>query len=257
MYIPFRDIGIPALASCIMTIMIFASVLMTSAQVRQSSSYRIEADSVNFGGGLSTSTNYSLESTAGEIATGESASASFSLKAGYQQMTNNFISISAAPSVTMTPSLGGITGGIANGTSSVVVTTDSAGGYRLSIRGSASPSMTSVAHSIADYTTQTSDPDFVFTASGTSAYFGYSPRGGDIVTRFRDDGASCNVGSSDTDLRCWDGLTTSDVAIAEGTDANTPLGATTSVHFRVGVGSLANQPEGIYVATTTLTAISL
>ena len=50
------------------------------AQVRSSASYQLQSDSLNVGGGLSTSTSYISESTVGEVATGESSSASYMLK---------------------------------------------------------------------------------------------------------------------------------------------------------------------------------
>ena len=85
-----------------------------------SSNYKIESDSVNFGGGLSESASYRLESTAGEVATGDSSSASFRLHAGYQQMHETYIAFDdPADDVTMSPSLGGITGGTSNGATSV------------------------------------------------------------------------------------------------------------------------------------------
>ncbi len=92
---------------------------ISHAESMQSPSYRIESDSVNFAGGLSSSTNYALESTLGEIATGESGSTSFNLKAGYQQMTSSYIALTTPASVIMTPALSGIVGGESNGSTTV------------------------------------------------------------------------------------------------------------------------------------------
>ncbi|HMO77703.1 MAG TPA: hypothetical protein PKA42_01060 [Candidatus Paceibacterota bacterium] len=217
----------------------------------------MQSDSVNFSGGLSDSASYSLESTAGEIATGLSDSASYSLRAGYQQMQEVSISMTAAANVVMSPTIGGITGGVANGSTSVSVLTDSPAGYQLSIQTEDSPSMQKDGDTIADYVPVASpDPDLVFLTNPTQAHFGFSPEGDDIIDRFRDNGSLCDVGGNNTPLVCWDGLSISEKIIAQGL-TNHPGGATTTIHFRVVVGGGVVVPEGEYVATTTLTAIAL
>jgi hypothetical protein len=116
--------------------------------------------------------------------------------------------------------------------------------------------MQSVSDTISDYVAG-ANPDFAFTTTGTEAHLGYSPEGSDIVVRFKDNGVSCNVGSDDTVLACWDGLSTSPTRIAESSSANHPNGATTTINFRVGIGGSVGQAPGTYVATTTLTALPL
>lgn len=235
---------------------LFLGLFLASAQSMQSSNYRIESDSVNFGGGLTTSTNYSLESTGGEIATGDASSASYKLKAGYQQMHGSYIAMSGGDAVVLAPSIPGITGGIANGSTTVTVITDSAAGYQLTIAASQNPAMQKGGDTIADYT-PIGNPDFTFATAASDAHLGYSPTGVDIASRFKDDGADCGVGSGDVELACWDGLSTSDVLIAESAGPNQPAGATTTINFRVGIGGSVNQAPGAYTATTTLTALSL
>lgn len=222
----------------------------------QSNNYSIQSDSINFAGGFSSSSNYVLESTAGEVGTGESDSTNYSLKAGYQQMLDVYIAISGASDVNMTPSIPGVTGGTANGSTTITVTTDSPSGYQLTIASSQSPSMNSGSNSIADYV-PTGNPDFTFTAGTADAYFGYSPEGGDIVARFKDNGSACNTGSLNTSFACWDGLSTSEETIASAAGSNHPSGATTTVRFRVGVGGSVAQAPGVYTATTTITALPL
>jgi hypothetical protein len=252
-----RDLYVTSLIAILFTPVLLTWISIGSAQVMQSNNYRIQSDSLNFGGGLSTSTNYTLESTVGEVATGDSDSASYGLRAGYQQMVNTFISMTAPQSVIMSPSIPGISGGIANGSTTVTVTTDSAAGYQVTIAAAQSPALVKGGDSVADYTPAGSDPDFTFTTNSVDAHFGYSPSGVDVITRFKDDGASCNTGILDTALACWDGLDTAEEAIVRGTSANTPNGATTTVHFRVGIGGSVVQTQGTYTATTTLTAIPL
>jgi hypothetical protein len=252
-----RDTLVTAIAALLFTPILIFGISLSSAQTMQSTNYRIQSDSVNFGGGLSTSTNYGLESTAGEIATGDAASASYNLKAGYQQMLTTFISMTAVSSVLMTPSIPGVSGGIANGSTTVTVTTDSASGYQMTIIASQNPAMQKGSDTIADYVPG-GNPDFTFTTNATDAHLGYSPSGVDVTSRFKDNGTVCGTGGSqDTNLACWDGLSTSAVEIVRRTSANTPNGSTTTVNFRVGIGSSVVQTGGTYIATTTLTAVTL
>lgn len=251
-----RDTFVTALTALICTPVLLLCISLVSAQTMQSTNYRIQSDSINMGGGLSSSTNYTLESTAGEVATGDSDSASYGLRAGYQQMVNTFISMTAPGNVSMTPTLSGIVGGTANGSTTVTVTTDSSAGYQLSISASQSPAMQKGADSISDYVPG-GNPDFIFNTNADDSHFGYSPSGVDTATRFKDNGITCGGGSQENDLACWDGLDTVDEAISVRTSANTPDGSTTTVNFRVGIGSSVIQTSGTYTATTTLTAVSL
>jgi len=231
--------------------------ILVFSQAMQSSSYKIQFDSVNTGGAFASSTNYSLEDTVGEAGTGESTSASYSLKAGFQQMNETFLSITAAGDVTMTPALGGVSGGTSNGSTQSTVTTDSAAGYQLSIVASSSPALVSGANTIADYTPAGANPDFTFSVLSTASEFAFTPEGTDITQEYKDDGASCNTGSSDATDKCWNSLATSNEVIASATAANHPSGTQTTIKFRVEIGSARTQPEGTYTATTTLTAVAL
>lgn len=238
------------------TLLLLLCLQVGEAQVRTSSNYQLQSDSINIGGGFSSSTNFVQESTLGEIATGRSDSATYSLRAGYQQMQPVYIAMTAADNVVMDTSLPGITGGTSNGTTSVVVTTDSPSGYSLTIKAANSPAMQSGAYSIADYVQGTSS-DFVFTTGSSDAHFGYTPSGAEISQYFKDDGANCGVGTGDIPLTCWAGLSTAPFTIAQTTNANHPSGATTTLNFRVGLGGVNNIPAGLYIATTTLTALPL
>ncbi len=254
---PFRSFSIVLLEAGLVTALVVGSFLVVQAEVRTSPSYQLQSDSINFSGGLSTSSNYALESTAGEVATGNSDSASYSLRAGYQQMQEVFLSMTAPADVVMSPNLGGITGGVANGTTNVVITTDGPAGYELTISAENSPAMQMGAESIANYVTDASpEADYTFTTDPTEAYFGFSPEGNDIDDRYRDNGAACGVGVLDTSLACWDAVVTTPVVIASG-PANQPLGATTTLRFRVEIGNAAPVLAGTYIATTTLTAVAL
>jgi hypothetical protein len=222
----------------------------------ESGSFQIQSDSINFAGGLSSSTSYVLESTAGEVGSGNSNSTNYKLKAGYQQMQEVYIALSGSADVTMSPAISGVTGGESNGSTTVTVITDSPAGYSLTIESQTSPAMQGPSASIADYV-PTGNPDFSFITGVNDAHFGFSPEGVDVVQRFRDNTSLCNVGGLDTSFACWDGLAVTAQTIASASNANHPQGATTTLRFKVGIGGGVGQAPGVYTATTTLTAIPL
>jgi hypothetical protein len=244
--------------SVVLTVVILASLPAAFGQVRQSTNYQIESDSVNFAGSRSTSTNFTLEDTAGEIATGRSTSTNYRLNAGYQQMQEVYIALSAAPDVIMDTTIPGLSGGEANGSTTVTVTTDSRAGYQLTIAAENDPAMQSGADTIADYSPVGAVPDFTFTYGASEAVFGFTPEGADVAVRYLNDGLNvCGTGSLEAADACWDGLGTTSVPVATAATSNHPTGATTTIKFRTAIGSSVGQPPGVYVATTTLTALPL
>ncbi|MFT5036705.1 MAG: hypothetical protein ACI9VM_000268 [Candidatus Azotimanducaceae bacterium] len=232
------------------------SLHSVQAQVRSSTNFQIQSDSINIGGGLSSSTNYSLESTAGEIASGPSDSTTYSLRAGYQQMQEVYLVLSAVPDVVMFPSLPGIGGGESNGSSTLTATTDSPSGYQLTFEASDNPSMTSGANTVADYVPG-GDPDLFFTTGTSDAHFAYSPFGTHVVQNFQTNGAACNISGSASTTACWDGLSTTAEVISQSSSPNQPTGTDTTIYFKVGIGSSVVQAPGTYVATTTVTLLAL
>ncbi len=240
----------------ICTTLILTSLQLGFAQVRSSSNYQIQSDSINNGGGLSESDSFSLESTIGESATGPSDSTTYSLRAGYQQMQEVFISISDATEVFLSPDIGGLSGGTSNGSTSVVVTTDSPSGYSLTITTPNDPAMNSPTDSIANYPATTT-PDFLFEVGDGEAFFGFTVEGIHAGSTFRDNGIACNIGTGNVTDRCWRALTTNDILIARSGQPNHPNGSTTTVKFRVGVGQNAGVASGLYIATSTMTALPL
>ncbi len=242
--------------SLVLTVIVCSLLSLSDAQVMNSSNFSIERDSINFGGGYSSSTNYQQESTFGEVGTGRSSSTNFRLDAGYQQMGTSYISLSLIGDVTLGPSLG-LAGGTATGSTYFIVTTDNRLGYRATLEASAAPAMQSAFGSIANYVPGTSDPDFSFTTNSDQAHFGFTPEGPDIAGRFKDNGGLCGIGALDTTDACFDMVSTTPVEIARRATSNHPLGATTTLKFRVGIGSGAAVNAGTYVATSTVTAITL
>lgn len=243
--------------SFVTTLIIVLLLNVASAQVMSSSNYGIRSDSINVGGGFSSSANYQEQDTIGEVGSDVSSSTNYELKAGYQQMQEVYIAMSSVTSVNLSPSLGGLSGGMATGSSPVVITTDDPAGYQLLYSAQNSPAMQSGVNNISDYLPAGVVPDFLFVATPGKAYFSFSPEGSDISSRYKDNGSICGNGGNDTPDRCWDGLSTSTKIISQGSVANHPLGTVTNIKFRLNIGTGAIVPEGLYTATTTLTALAL
>ncbi len=246
----FALFSLPALAALALPLIAFAAVM-------QSTGYKIQTDSINIGGVLSTSTTYIEQDTVGEVATGRTASASYLLSAGYQAMQDVSISITSPVDVALSP-INGLTGGTSSGSAVWTVTTDDPAGYAVSIKSSTNPALKSstFGSSFSDYT-PASDPDFAFTLPTTQSRFGFSPEGTDIVQKYKDNGSICNTGASDTTDACWDGLNTTGTTIAQSATSNHPSGTPTTVKFRAGSGTAKIQDTGSYSATVTVTATAL
>jgi hypothetical protein len=239
---------------------VLACLQLSFAQVRSSANYQLQSDSVNIGGGLSSSGSYTQESTVGEIATGVGSSTNYQLRAGYQQMQEVYISLTTGGDVFLAPDITAITGGISDGYTQVTVTTDSPTGYALTIEAGSDPAMKSGSNSILDYHSNQFTPYAEgFNIAPLNNAFGYAPFGSDVVEYFRDDAiGNCGSGGvNSTPLTCWEGLTISPVTISQGTNSNHPFGVATDIDFRVEVQAGAGIVAGDYLATTTLTALPL
>jgi hypothetical protein len=252
-----RSFWVALTQACTGTVFVVVVSVGVYAQVMSSGSYQIQSDSINVGGGYSSSSNYVQESTAGEVATGQSTSANYSLKAGYQQMQEVYISLSTVADVVLSPAIGGLSGGVSNASTTFTIITDSPSGYQVTYYSALAPAMQGPFSVINNYTPAGTVPDFSFVTTSTQAHFGFSPEGVDIVSRYRDNGSVCGVGSGNTSVTCWDMVSTTPQQIVVGTDSNHPLGATTTLRFRVGIGNSVGLTAGTYTATTTLTAIPL
>lgn len=237
----------------------FILPLVAFSAVMQSSSYKIESDSINIGGTEnSISSNYGLSDTVGEVGTGNSTSTSYNLYAGYRTMTGAYVAISAPADVTMSPSINGLTGGTSNGSAAWTVTTDSPSGYTLAVRASTNPALKSSDDSFADYTIAVPTlPDFTFSIAATASEFGFTPEGSDITQTYKDNGSSCNAGISDTADACWFNFSATDNTVAQSAGANTPSGTATTVKMRSQSGTSHIQTSGTYTATITATATAL
>ena len=241
----------------IFSIVISMPIHYVYSQVMQSTTYKIQSDSINFGGKNSTSATYSLEDTIGEIASGRSAGTAYALGAGYQQLNEpTYITLTAASDLSL-GSIGGIVGGSTTGSQSWIVTTNNATGYSLSVKASTAPALKSGTYSFADYTPAGPDPDLAFTIAPTSSGFGFSPEGTDVIQRFKDNGSVCNAGSLNTTDACWDGFATTTKIVSLRNSSNLPSGSTTTLKYKVETGSSHIQEAGDYSAVITVTALTL
>ncbi|HTK33483.1 MAG TPA: hypothetical protein VL335_02985 [Candidatus Paceibacterota bacterium] len=186
-----------------------------------------------------------------------------------QTITSEIAFATPAANVTMSPSLGGITGGTSNGQTQVVVTTNNSTGYNMTLTASSSLGMIGNASSsnyIPAYVPAAGlTPDYSFTTPANAARFGYSVAAsstGDNVTLFKNSGAACNTGSntnsptSNTTINCWLNASTTAITIINRSLQTPASGATSTVYFRVNITSNPSPviPNDTYVATSTLTA---
>ncbi len=227
------------------------------AEVRSSTNFMIESDSINAGGkDLATSSNYSVKDTIGEQATGISTSTNYKISAGYRQLQPDYIAVSAPGSVTITPALPGLSGGTSNVSVSTTVTTDSGSGYSLKIKADSSPALSSTSSAFNDYTPVTpSVPDYNFSISSTTSEFGYTLEGPHLKQKFLDDGSSCNTGSQDTTDKCWLNFTTSSEEVIKSFNSNHPNGTDHSLKLQAESGSDNLQTSGVYKADIVITVV--
>lgn len=181
------------------------------------------------------------------------------LNAGYRQMNETYLAISSPADVTMSPVIGGVTGGTGNGLAVWNVKTDSPAGYQVSAKASTSPALKFGSYVFADYTEASAGiPDYNWSVATADSEFGYTVEGSGAVLKFLDNGSSaCNTGSSNTTDRCWYKFATSDFGIVNSSLPNHPLGTDTTIKFKAQSGSGHLQAEGSYEATITVTALPL
>lgn len=223
-----------------------------AAYVAASANYRLELDSVNFGGGLSESLNYKVEDTLGEVGSGPGASSNYNLEAGYQQVTSSMFFLTAPATVDLSPDIR--PGEQANGSGEWGMLTDNAAGYQLYVSADDTPALQGPS-TVHDYVIDGVVPDFDWDIRALPAAFGFTPEGDDLATRYRDDGATCGTGSSDTTDACWDGLSASLRLIVDAASATAPTGATTTIKFRAEIGADDELDQGDYTAAITVTAL--
>ena len=169
-----------------------------------------------------------------------------------------------ASNITLT-SIPGITGGTSTGGTQVVVLTNNAAGYSMTLKASSSPALQGETEggSVPNYTPGTIKlPDYTWSVPANTAEFGYTVSASttsDLDQSFLDNGAdTCNTGANDTTgyNTCWLNASTTNETIINRTSETSASGATTTIFFRLQIQSdpAPAIPEDTYTATTTLTA---
>lgn len=229
------------------------------AYVMDSANYKIEADDSSAGGGNWSSVNYIFNDTVGEVSSGRANSASYKLRAGYQEMLESYISVSAPDDIDLSPAIPGISGGTGDGSVTWTVTADNSAGFNMKIKASTDPAMMLEAgYYFSDYTPVSGGtPDYNWGVGSGSAEFGFTVEPethADTVQLFKnniDETPSCNSGIWNTDDACWlDFNGTTDVDIINRTTRTSAAGEDEVVKFRAQSNNKFLK-EGEYTATIT------
>lgn len=196
-----------------------------------------------------------LEPTVGQAVTN-----TFTIR---QQITSEISFVATSTNVTMVGALAGVTGGTATGTTYTVVSTNSSGGYNMTIQFSSNPAMTGDLGGTGIKNFGTSSLPVLNFVASTSALFGFTVAASttsDIAQPFLNNTGLCNQSGgaqSQTNPSCWMNPT-STVAfpIINRGSATVGSGATTTLFFKVVVPSNPSPAvaSDFYTATATLTA---
>ena len=232
--------------------------LPVGAYVASSDNYRIQSDSINFGGQLSTSANYKLEDTLGEISTGTSSDA-INLQAGYQAMAEDvYLSVSSPADVTLSPTIDTTIGGIADGQALWTIITNDPAGYSMTVAANTSPALHSSVDSFSDLNVAgTGTPDFSWFSPAGYANFGYTVEGPDLDSSFWDNVVICGVGALDTLNKCWLDFSTSAKTVSLKNSSNHPTGSDTTIKLRAQIDPSRNLIAGTYQAVINVVITAL
>ena len=131
-----------------------------------SSTYRIYADVISIGGGLSNGTSYDLQGTGGESMVGSITSSTFEIKGGFQYMELDSILTLNITSTSL--DLGTLSASsVSTVSTTAYITTNNSSGYTLSISGVSGTALTAVS----DGEVSTGTEEYGVAVSGTSAAF--------------------------------------------------------------------------------------
>jgi len=185
------------------------------------------------------------------------------------QSIGSEISFLTAPSnITMSPSIAGLTGGAATGSTQVVIYTNNSAGYTMTITASgtvAAMKANTTGGYINDYTPTAGFPDFNFVnnTAGQASEFGFTVSASttaDLAQKFKDNGSTCNTGAADTSTSasCWTYATSTATTTIVTTAQTNNSGSTSTIFFHTNVPASPSPAltEDTYVATTTLTAVT-
>jgi len=167
----------------------------------------------------------------------------------------------AASDITLAP-IPGLTGGTSTSQTTVIVTTNNAAGYNMTLTSSSSPAMQgdTTAGTIPDYTpTSGTIPDYSWGLAVNTAELGYTVEASttaDLDPSFQDNGSACNAGGGQTIDRCWLNASTTAETIINTSGASPASGSTSTIKFRLTImpNPIPAVPQDTYTATNTLTA---
>jgi hypothetical protein len=182
-------------------------------------------------------------------------------------ITDEISFLVGAANVTATGSINGLTGGTANGSTTVVVRTNDTDGYNMTISffdngsGQAMRGDVSTSASIRDYPSTGGEPTYTFSTASTSSVFGYTVDASDptdLDPSFTHGGVSCDgSGTPGGGVNCWMEPTVAPFTIIDRASQATN-GATSTLYFRIHVPNNPNPGlvADVYTATATLTALN-
>lgn len=241
---------------------LFFSFLFISplyAYVMSSGNYRIESNSsIGAEGGQDwASANYIFRDTLGEVSTGLSDSNSYKVKAGFQEMQETYITVSAPGPASLAPDIPGMSGGSANASISVTVITDNAAGFNMGMKSAAVPAMPLVGDPTIYFADYPSTATYSWSVSSGNAQFGFTVEPDtvlDTATAFLDDsGSSCGVGDENNADTCWAGFTgTTNIPVINRTTRTDNTGEAEYLKFRAQANNKFLK-EGTYSSTLTMT----
>ena len=233
------------------------------AYVMQSPNYKIQSDDSSGAGGLWSTVNYIFRDTLGEVSTGSGSSSSYKLRAGYQEMQEVYISVSAPDDINLVPDIPGISGGTSDGSVTWTVIADNSAGFNMKIKASTTPAMKlDAGYYFDDYTPDLGGtPDYNWSVVSNEAEFGFTVEPGtdeDAVQAFLDNASTaCNqAAGSQTINKCWlDFNGTINIDMINRTTRTDVDGENEVIKFRA-QSNAKFLKEGAYSATTTVTVVS-
>ena len=198
------------------------------------------------------------------ISLGASATAGFTVS---ETISIELAVVTPPVNVTMAPSLGGITGGVSNGSTQFVVKTNDHAGYQVSMTSSSTLGMIGAASStnyIPWYVPAiATTPDYTFSSTTGKAVYGFTVEAStsnDVAPMFYENGTTCGGSATNhtNTPACWIGATSTALTIVNRIVPTPAGGATTTMKFRVAIIGTPNPilPDDTYVSTTTLTMTS-
>ena len=178
------------------------------AYVMSSGNYKIQSDnSLTPTSGLGTSTNYIFRDTMGQVSSGISSSNSYQIKAGFQQMQEVSLSVSAPGDINLAPDIPGISGGSATADSYWSVQTDSSAGFDMKINASTLPALKLPPDGTYYFDDYSATPTYNWSVGSNSAKFGFAVIPATAVavsSTLKDNGSACGLGNSVGN--CWAGF---------------------------------------------------